>query len=226
MKQLLILAALALAASAQAQVITIDQAKALAGNVTPGDAPGFPVTISQPGHYRLTGHLSVGDAGVAGIVVAASRVTLDLNGFTVAGPRCGPLRCSIGQGDDRSQGVRIEAPFVQVRDGSIDAFHGHGVFAAVPHVSLQGLTLRRHGHTGASLQFGSLLENSLLAENQAADLYLGGASVVRHSRLLSSSSISMPAMVTSLIDGNQFANGVALGLFRSSGNNLCFAQLC
>ncbi|NWG73776.1 MAG: hypothetical protein HXY24_04090 [Rubrivivax sp.] len=37
--------------------ILITQAKALAGNVTPGDAPGFPVTISQPGKYKLAGHL-------------------------------------------------------------------------------------------------------------------------------------------------------------------------
>ena len=33
-------------------VILIDQTKALAGNVTPGDTPGFPVTISLPGSYR------------------------------------------------------------------------------------------------------------------------------------------------------------------------------
>ena len=33
-------------------VILIDQNKALAGNVTPGDTPGFPVTISLPGSYR------------------------------------------------------------------------------------------------------------------------------------------------------------------------------
>jgi hypothetical protein len=30
-------------------VVLIDQAHALAGNITPGDTPGFPVTISLPG---------------------------------------------------------------------------------------------------------------------------------------------------------------------------------
>lgn len=39
-------------------VIQINQARALAGGVTPGDEPGFPVTISQPGSYRLTGNLT------------------------------------------------------------------------------------------------------------------------------------------------------------------------
>lgn len=71
-------------ASAQAQA-TIDQNRALAGNVTPGDAPGFPVTLSVPGSYKLTGNLVV-PAGVSGIVMSASGITLDLNGFNVSGP--------------------------------------------------------------------------------------------------------------------------------------------
>ena len=37
-------------------VIEINQARAKAGGVTPGDTPLFPVTISQPGSYRLTGN--------------------------------------------------------------------------------------------------------------------------------------------------------------------------
>jgi hypothetical protein len=50
--------------------------------VTPGDDPGFPVTISQSGSYRLTGNLVV-PAYVDGINVNASNVTLDLNGFSI-----------------------------------------------------------------------------------------------------------------------------------------------
>ena len=48
-------------------VVLIDQNHALAGNVTPGDTPGFPVTISQPGSYRLTGNLIVPDANTTAI---------------------------------------------------------------------------------------------------------------------------------------------------------------
>ena len=36
-------------------VVLIDQNHALAGSVTPGDAPGFPVTISQPGKLSPDG---------------------------------------------------------------------------------------------------------------------------------------------------------------------------
>lgn len=48
-----------LAAPAQGSdgVILINQSRALAGGVTSGDTPGFPVTISQAGSYPLTGNL-------------------------------------------------------------------------------------------------------------------------------------------------------------------------
>lgn len=63
-------------------VVLIDQNRALAGNVTPGDTPGFPVTISQPGSYRLSGNL-VGTTNARALHITVSNVTLDLNGFQV-----------------------------------------------------------------------------------------------------------------------------------------------
>jgi hypothetical protein len=67
-------------------VIEINQARALAGGVTPGDTAGFPVTISVSGSYRLTGNLdAVGtDPPAGGIFVNTGNVTVDLNGFTVS----------------------------------------------------------------------------------------------------------------------------------------------
>lgn len=63
-------------------VTLIDQNRALAGNVTPGDTPGFPVTINRSGSFRLSGNLTV-PADTHGIVMGASGVTLDLNGFAI-----------------------------------------------------------------------------------------------------------------------------------------------
>jgi hypothetical protein len=45
-------------------------------------AGGFPYTISQPGSYKLSGNLSV-PANIDGILITASNVTLDLNGFSI-----------------------------------------------------------------------------------------------------------------------------------------------
>ena len=44
-------------------VILIDQNRALAGNVTPGDTPGLPVSITQPGSYKLSGNLTLPNMG-------------------------------------------------------------------------------------------------------------------------------------------------------------------
>jgi hypothetical protein len=40
--------------------ILIDQERALQGRITPGDEPGFPITLSRPGRYKLVGNLNLG----------------------------------------------------------------------------------------------------------------------------------------------------------------------
>ncbi len=93
-----LLLGMALAAPVRAVdgVIEISQAKVKVGGVTPGDTPLFPVTISQPGSYRLTSNLDVTDASArpngtaaentTAIQVTAADVTIDLNGFMIKGP--------------------------------------------------------------------------------------------------------------------------------------------
>jgi len=66
-------------------IILIDQNRALAGGVTPGDLAGFPVTITQPGSYRLASPLNV-PTGQNGIEITVPGVTLDLNGFSITTP--------------------------------------------------------------------------------------------------------------------------------------------
>lgn len=78
-------ALLSMGAHAVDGVVLIDQSRVLAGNVTPGDAAGFPLTISQPGSYRLAGNLTVPNANTNAIEITTSGVTLDLNGFVIKG---------------------------------------------------------------------------------------------------------------------------------------------
>jgi hypothetical protein len=71
-------------------VTEINQAKALAGGVTPGDSPGFPVAIlSTSGSFRLTSNLTVPDVDTTAIILSTTfpvDVTIDLNGFSIIGP--------------------------------------------------------------------------------------------------------------------------------------------
>lgn len=72
-------------ASAVDGVILITQANAQAGNVTPGDTAGFPVTISRSGSYQLASNLTVPDENTSAIRIFADNVTLNLNGFAILG---------------------------------------------------------------------------------------------------------------------------------------------
>ncbi len=128
---LTLLAAAAAAGTAQAQA-TIDHNKALAGNITPGDVPGYPITLSRPGHYKLMGNLSA-PANMAAVQIEADGVTLDLNGFTIAGQaQCSRNEASrVVSCQGASQFLRgVFTPFVQVgtvvRNGTVRGF-GSGV---------------------------------------------------------------------------------------------------
>ena len=98
------LAALTLgSAPAYAQKL-ITQAKVNTGNFTPGDAPGFPLTISVRGAYKLTGNLTVPNADTTAIQITADNVTLDLNGFGIYGPAVE----GFGSGGEQQQRHRDE----------------------------------------------------------------------------------------------------------------------
>ena len=106
-------------------VTEINMAKAQAGGVTPGDTPGFPVTINQPGSYRLTGNLTLTEDATA-ILVEAEPVTVDLNGFTI--------ECQAGAagGGPCESGSAVDGNFksnVTVKNGTVRGF-GNGLFSA------------------------------------------------------------------------------------------------
>ena len=83
-------------ATATDGVVLIDQARALAGNVTPGDAPGFPVTISEPGSYRLASDL---ESDNGGILIAADDDRR-------------PAVCRFSSSSIRSSAPQVKAPCV------------------------------------------------------------------------------------------------------------------
>ncbi len=88
-KLLFLIALLALPALAVDGVREINQACVVFGCFS-GDSGGFPITIDEPGSYRLTSNLDVTVLGAGenrtAIDVMVSQVTLDLNGFSIIGP--------------------------------------------------------------------------------------------------------------------------------------------
>lgn len=118
-------ALLATAAAAFAQA-TIDHNKALAGGINPGDAPGYPITLSQPGSYKLMSNLVV-PAGQGGIEITANNVTLDLNGFSIVGPRTcsrndSTLQVTCTSIPVATTGIGLQGDNLQVRRGTVQGF--------------------------------------------------------------------------------------------------------
>jgi hypothetical protein len=102
-------------------VVEINQVGALAGGITTGDAPGFPVRLTGVGSYRLTSDLDA-PAGVAGIDISADSVSLDLNGFAIRGPLpCGPGSACPGTLAGVSGAARTR---ISVRNGQVANFPG------------------------------------------------------------------------------------------------------
>jgi hypothetical protein len=160
-------------------VVLIDQRAALAGKVTPLDTAGFPVTISQSGSYRLSGNLTVPDAATTAIQITADNVTLDLNGFTIAGPNVctpNPTRCTYSGGG--GTGVLAVAPTgvvspanVRVINGVVRGMGGHGIRMLGDSTVVQNVVSVSNGGPGIVVGEGSVIDS-------VAQLSASGSAIV------------------------------------------------
>lgn len=185
------------AALAQGQVI-IDQNSAINGYVTPGDAPGFPVTLSFGGSYQLgSGISSLGSQLV--FHITTDNVTLDLNGFTVTGPggtTCTPYT-NTGYGNSCTVAtvtpvIRVTGKFVTIKNGFVSGnFYGGGIafgplgfdgtlqdLTAPLHSLLVNVTANWNNGYGVHLQSG-VIENLVARDNGNTGLFMDNGSVSR-----------------------------------------------
>ncbi|OYU99586.1 MAG: hypothetical protein CFE45_12390 [Burkholderiales bacterium PBB5] len=233
-RHLLISAALlATAVSAFAQA-SIDHNRALTGSINPGDAPGYPITLSQPGSYKLTGNLVV-PAGTSGIEITAPHVTLDLNGFAILGPgSCAQSLPALGVTCNQPfnvavAGIRATAAdlAITVRNGAVQGVAGYGFFASgndlVERVHISQNNLEGIRSTQSADQHMRIVD-AYLQLNGGSGLWVGGG-VVTGSRLVSNGAngISGTPRLTVLDTDVRRNNGIGLsgalvGRTQSSGN--------
>jgi hypothetical protein len=220
------LALSALATAAHAQVINIDQAKALAGNVTPGDLPGFPIQIRSSGSYRLSGPLTVPDNTTRAIEIIADDVTLDLNGFAVRGALCGPVRCVIGA--EPWNGIEVQGFNARIHGGTVANFSGNGIRASKG-PRLHDMRLVGNGQCGARLGFGGHVTSSLVRDNRGCGLEMVSG-LVSHNTIANNANTQLLSINVNftLADTNRFDSNVPdwMSNVRSLGNNLCNSLLC
>lgn len=152
-------------ALAQNGVMQINQSiVATGGNRATG---GFPYIINQPGSYQLTGNLVV-PAGSNGIGIAASNVTLDLNGFTIN-----------LLGLNTSAIYAMGSPnMISVRNGSI----------VVPPES---------GNSAVNFQtvMGANVQDLMITTNSGISILVGSNSIVKHNIATGLVSVVCPSVI-------------------------------
>jgi parallel beta-helix repeat protein len=171
---------------------------------TPILGPG-PVTIAAPGSYYLTSNLNV--AGTTAVVITASNVTLDLNGFTISGDQ-GHFGVVMG-GDTLD---------VVVRNGTIRNFTQGFLNAGVTSVSLQNLTIAENLENGVGFDTGGIgvfIDGCTIVRNQKDGiLALGSTMVITNSTVAGNGSdgIELSSSADVVVRGNRVDGNVRSGI--------------
>jgi len=156
----------------------------------------LPFTISTPGSFYLTGNLT-GMSGQAGITIASSFVTLDLNGFSLIGVP-GSL--------DGIRTVFGGSEQIAIHNGVIRDWGGNGV-SAFTYVEIHIEDLRVHG-------------------NGNNGVVVGGGSFVRDTSSTGNAVTGIVADVGTSVIGCTARNNASIGISLSSGSMAtdCTAQ--
>jgi hypothetical protein len=180
-----------------------------------GDTAGFPVTITAPGSYRLTGNLTLTDADTDAIVVTGNDADIDLNGFAITGITVCNASCT-----NTGTGRGIATPSFAVRGVSV-----HG--GTVSQMGETGVALGRqarvedvraisNGGWGIIVSAGSQVLRCVVARNGTGGIVGGG--------LIADNTVSFTLGTEpgisgdGVVRGNHVSSGAAAGIAVGNGS--------
>lgn len=155
--------------------LEINAACAAAG-CFPGDAPGLPITLSEPGSYRLTSSINLSDTNDIGIQITADHVDLDLAGFKIAGTNLTATGALFA-------GTLIVGPFAN-------------------HAKVRNGFVLNAGRDGIALGDDALVEDVIVSGSKRDGIILGDRSVVRFCIVEDNDDDNLVATENSHIDRN------------------------
>lgn len=192
-------------------VTEINQARATAGGATPSDTPGFPVTLDHPGSYRLTGNLTVDDAGTSAIVISSGNVTLDLNGFTIA-CHTGVAPCGAGAG----VGIDANQENVSVVNGTVRDMGGNGINAGA-HARIERVRALGNHADGVRTGNGSWLSGNTANDNGNDGLTAGVSSRIADNTTRNNGRGGMEVSSNCVMSGNVANDNDIFGIYCNGG---------
>ena len=173
-------------------------------------AGGFPFVIGAPGSYRLTGNLTV-PAETTAIQIAASQVTLDLNGFAILGPLSG------------TNGIGVETPLsgptfedVTVRNGAIRGMASHGILLREQGGRVENVRAFLNGGTGISVAQRSAVHGCTAVQNDIG-IEAGSGSTVSDNVASDNAAEGILVVASTTVSGNT-ARGNLHGIEAGSGS--------
>jgi Right handed beta helix region len=166
-------------------------------------------TITQPGSYVLANNISTGGNC---IVVSASFVTIDLNGFMMNGNTKG------GSAILEQPGSALRA--ITVRNGAITAFAQAVFFPKSAGVVVERITAV--GNTGTAITAGDMatVRDSATHENGGSGIQLGLFSLVKGNASSENSGLGIFVSTGAQIVDNDVAHNGGVGINAGEGANV------
>lgn len=192
---------------------------ALSAANTPGDANSV-FRITQPGSYYLTGNVN-GASGFSGIELAASNVTIDLNGFSLLG--------ATGSLD----GIVIAAASLRdiaIQNGTVSGWGDDGIDLALfstSNVRVQSVLASSNGGTGIQCSSHFLIENCSAHQNGAGGIWSTSQGVIRGSAATFNTNIGIWAGSGCVVENCNSSSNTGEGYLAQSGSCVsnCTARL-
>jgi hypothetical protein len=201
--------------------IEINQARALAGGVTAGDMPGFPVEINGGGHFILTSGLDLrGQANpesLNAITVAAPGASIDMNGFGIIGPTlCTGIPVTSCSPTGTGIGILFGPGAGSVTDGAISGMGSRGIDMRASSVGLvRRVGVFHSGENAVTLPASALADHVSTSANGGVGIQLGGGGAVLNSSAFNNGGdgiqVGDGSHVKDSISSNNGGSGISLG---------------
>lgn len=181
----------------------------------PGDTAGFPITITNPGSYILSGNVTLSAAAAAanGMEIRSDDVSIDLNGFAIrcnrTGAPGGPCRGQTGGGDAIEI---VSGRNIHISNGTVRDFPQHGINASgnTTSYSLDAVRAINNGMNGIDSGGSGQILRAFATDNGQIGLLLrsGGALVLdAYTNTNGSVGIQKNAASDAAIGRSQFHDG-------------------
>ncbi len=207
-------------ASASDGVLEINQACATGPGCFSGDSPGFPVTITFGGSYRLTSDLSsnflLGPPSADFIRIDADHVHLDLNGFAL---RCRHILTGAPCTGSTVSGIHAIHGSAWIGNGTIFGMPHKGIASSVSvSLRIEDLFVDQSASIGIEVGEGSRIERSVVQNSGIRCIQAFDDSILVGNTVRNCATVGIAAIANSIVRGNVATGCGGAGIAASEGS--------